>query len=105
YNGGGNLFAVVPENTDTALGTALEKEAQKYLITANSAYIVSEPLLISELLGKNYSTFNAEKENELNIRKKLKINVSVSPSSEFIGEELFDGIVIKAEENSEHKYC
>ncbi len=105
YNGGGNLFAVVPENTDTALGTALEKEAQKYLITANSAYIVSEPLLISELLGKNYSTFIAEKENELNIRKKLKINVSVSPSSEFIGEELFDGIVIKAEENSEHKYC
>ena len=104
YNGGGNLFAVVPEDTDPAFGEALEAEAQKYLVTANSAYCVSEPMLLSELLGKDYRIRIAEKENELEQRKKLKISFDAAPRSGFAGKDIF-GIPINASETDEGAYC
>ncbi len=105
YNGGGNLFALVPEDVDTDIGLQLEETAQKYLITADSAYMVSEPVLLSELLGRNYRTVIASKENELDKRKKVKINADISPCTEFLGKEIFDDIHIEAEKNDEQKYC
>ena len=51
YNGGGNLLALVSGNTDPEIVVQLEQEADAYLVTANSAYYLSEPFLLSEYLG------------------------------------------------------
>lgn len=104
YNGGGNLFAIAPADCDEDIGTKLEQEAQRYLVTAESAYYVSKPLSLSELLGKDYRTKIAEKENELDRRKKLKMSYDPEPVSTMIGQEIA-GVAIKAEENTEKQYC
>ncbi|MBE6900923.1 MAG: hypothetical protein E7478_00455 [Ruminococcaceae bacterium] len=104
YNGGGNLFAIAPADCDGDIGTQLEQEAQRYLVTAESAYYVSKPLALSELLGKDYRAKIAEKENELDRRKKLKMSYDPEPVSTMIGQEIA-GVTIKAEENNEKQYC
>lgn len=105
YNGGGNLFAVVPEKCDKNTGNLLEAEAQKYLITANTAYFLSERISLSKLLGKNYKNIIASKESELEERKKSKVQYVPAPVTQFLDKELM-GIEIKADKIVEgYEYC
>ncbi len=105
YNGGGNLFAVVPADCDKNTGNFLEAEAQKYLITANTAYFLSEEILLSELLGKNYRSIIASRESELEERKKSKVQYVPAPVTQFLDKELM-GMKIKADETGDGgEYC
>lgn len=90
YNGGGNLFALVPADTDESLVTELEELAQSMLVTANSAYYISEPMPLSRILGKQYRDTMAYIESELEQRKKAKVLFDTSPESEWIGRTLLD---------------
>lgn len=73
YNGGGNIFAILPENTDADFAKRLEETADKLLVTASVAYCLSEPVNVADILGDNYSSKMAAIENNLDERKKLKI--------------------------------
>lgn len=90
YNGGGNLFALVPADTDESLVNELEELAQGLLVTANSAYYISEPMPLSKILGKQYRDTMAYIESELEQRKKAKVLFDTSPESEWIGRKLLD---------------
>ena len=39
YNGGGNIFCILPESVDENFAMELENEAEKYLVSANTAYV------------------------------------------------------------------
>lgn len=85
YNGGGNLLALVSGNTDPEIVVQLEQEADAYLVTANSAYYLSEPFLLSEYLGNEYRNLTAKIENGLSERKKAKLHYDPKPESQFVG--------------------
>ena len=106
YNGGGNLLALVPADTDPSLGIAMEQEAQKRLVTAQTAYYVSERISLSSLLGKQYSEQLRTLELALTARKKTKILFQAKPKSEMLHQELSDGIRIEAETLPDaEQYC
>lgn len=106
YNGGGNLFALVPADCNENLGYQLEAEAQRYLLTANTAYFLTDTLLLSELLGKKYKAIVMQKENALNERKKSKVLFDTAPKSEFLGSRIMGDVLIDASELSRAKeYC
>lgn len=96
YNGGGNLFALVPADCDADLGCRIEQEAQRYLLTANTAYFLSDEIMLSDLLGKDYKSVVMQKEIQLNERKKSKVLSSISPKSEFIGGRIMGDVLIDA---------
>lgn len=73
YCGGGNIFAILPEDTNSNLNIKLEIEAQKYLISGNIAYYLSEPIKLSKILGKEYRETLRHVEQSLDDRKKTKI--------------------------------
>ena len=73
YNGGGNIFAILPENADADFSKKLEETADKLLVTASVAYCLSEPVNVTDILGDNYRSKMAAIENTLDERKKLKI--------------------------------
>lgn len=73
YNGGGNIFAILPENADADFAKKLEEMADKLLITASVAYCMSEPINVTDILSDNYRSKMAAIENKLDERKKLKI--------------------------------
>lgn len=99
YCGGGNIFALVPGDTDENYALKLEETAQKYLVSANIAYCVSRPIKLSLLLGKEYKRIISENESELNERKKLKIIDSIESESE-IDDVCIDGAKIEIEKTS-----
>ncbi len=86
YNGGGNILALVPEETDAQIAAEMELLADRYLITANSAYVLSEPFMLSEFLGSQYHELQSKLEYDLNERKKTKVSFAAAPESKFIGE-------------------
>lgn len=90
YNGGGNLFALVPADTDVAIGNELEQLAQDMLVTANSAYYISEEVMLSTILGKDYKKTMAQIEAALEMRKKSKVMYDISPESALIGRVLLN---------------
>lgn len=73
YCGGGNIFAILPEDTQSDFNIQLEIEAQKYLISGNIAYYLSEPIRLSKILGKEYRETLRHIEQSLDDRKKTKI--------------------------------
>lgn len=73
YCGGGNIFAILPEDTHSNFNIKLEIEAQKYLISGNIAYYLSEPIKLSKILGKEYRETLRHVEQSLDDRKKTKI--------------------------------
>lgn len=97
YNGGGNLLALVPADTDPSLGIAMEQEAQKRLVTAQTAYYVSECIPLSSLLGKQYNEQLRTLELALTARKKTKILFQTEPKSAMLHQVIADGIRIEAE--------
>ena len=90
YNGGGNLFALVPADTDESLVNELEQLEQSMLVTSNSAYYISEPMPFSKILGKEYRDTMAYIESELEQRKKAKVLFDISLESAWIGRILID---------------
>ena len=97
YCGGGNIFAVLPEDCPTDFNIDLEREAQKYLISGNIAYYLSEPMNISQLLGDNYRLNMVMIENALDERKKTKIYNNPSMESSIFtakGVSLIDSLTI-----------
>ncbi len=96
YNGGGNLFALVPADCDTTLACQLEAEAQRYLLTANTAFVLGEVLPLSCLLGKQYTAFVMRTEHQLNERKKSKILSDIAPQTPFLGERMLGDVLIDA---------
>ncbi len=105
YNGGGNLLAIVPANCPSELGNVLENEAESYLITANTAYILSEEMQLSALLGDNYSHIVARLERQLTERKKTKFLSTVAPKSQFLGERIKEVRIDAEEMPFADKYC
>lgn len=106
YNGGGNLFALVPADCDADLGYQLEAEAQRYLLTANTAYFLTEEMQLSELLGRNYKSIVMQKESQLNERKKTKVLSDTVPKSEFLGGRIMGDVLIDAGEFPQAwEYC
>lgn len=84
YSGGGNIFAVVPEDCDDSFALELEGAAKKLLISADIAYYISKSMMLSDIFGENYKTKMVDVENRLNERKKLIINCSERLESEYI---------------------
>lgn len=83
YNGGGNVFCILPYSTDDSFAIELEKQAQKYLISANVAFVFMDAQL-SDIYGDNYQETMRHLEELLSERKKLKISVAVTPENPFI---------------------
>lgn len=73
YNGGGNIFAILPKDTDDEFPKSLEEKADKLLITAQIAYYLSKPMPVSVILGADYRFKMVEIENCLSDRKNLKL--------------------------------
>lgn len=74
YCGGGNIFAVVPEDCEENFAVMLEKSAKDVLLSADIAYYLSEPVKLVDIFGENYRLKMSVIENKLNERKKLIIN-------------------------------
>ena len=105
YNGGGNMLAVVPANAPDNIGEMLEQAAERCLLTANIAYICSEPFPLSKLLGAEYKSCIAEIEQLLTERKKSRSICNMKPESEMDGETLCEVALRLPEPNSSGKYC
>lgn len=105
YNGGGNMLAVVPANAPDNIGEMLEQAAERCLLTANIAYICSEPFPLSKLLGAEYKSCIAEIEQLLTERKKSRSICNMKPESEMNGETLCEVALRLPEPNSSGKYC
>lgn len=105
YNGGGNMLAVVPANAPDNIGEMLEQAAERCLLTANIAYICSEPFPLSKLLGAEYKSRIAEIEQLLTERKKSRSICNMRPESEMNGETLCEVALRLPEPNSSGKYC
>ena len=82
YNGGGNMLAVVPaQNAPKEIGEMLEEAAQRCLVTANIAYVCSEPFPLSMLLGAEYKSCISSIEQLLTERKKSRAVCDLMPAS------------------------
>ena len=113
YSGGGNIFAILPEDCDDKLIIEMERKAQEILISANVAYYLSEPIPLKEILNDKYITRIGKVERELSERKKMKLFVPVKP--ELRGDEIINlesGEKIKIDikkklntEDTEKKLC
>lgn len=81
YNGGGNIFCILPGDTDEDLCRELENEAQKYLVSANTAYVMVDARL-DDIKNKYKDTVRMVEE-KLADRKKLKIFNAINTESVF----------------------
>lgn len=81
YNGGGNIFCILPAGTGEDFALMLEEEAQKYLVSANTAYVLMRAKLSD--IQKEYRETMRKLEEKLSERKKLKISINSNPRSEF----------------------
>ncbi len=85
YCGGGNIFAALPEWADERFALTLEARAQRVLLTAKTAYYISEPMPLSSLLDEKYNRNMTAVEERLAERKKLRIFSDTKPVSELAG--------------------
>lgn len=83
YSGGGNIFCILPQCADESLCMQLENEGRKYLVSANTAYVMIESSL--DKLEKDYKTVMHGLEERLADRKKLKLYNAIAAKSEFFG--------------------
>ena len=84
YCGGGNVFAALPEWADDSFALRLEQEAQRVLLTANTAYYMSDAMPLSAILGEDYKRNMTEVEERLAERKKLRIFADIKPVSTLV---------------------
>lgn len=89
YNGGGNVFAILPQDTEDDFAIMLEEKVTRLLITANIAYCLSSPADVSYILGSGYSKNMADIENALDERKKLKIYNKINSGTSEIPADFF----------------
>lgn len=100
YCGGGNIFALLPEDCDNKLTIELEDSAHSILISANIAYYLSEPIPLKEILSKNYKEKMSSTERKLDERKKLKIFTPVQTKANLnLIIELKDGEIVNIDKN------
>mgnify|MGYP000986791635 CR=1 FL=1 len=81
YCGGGNIFALLPEDCDNKLTIELEDSAHSILISANIAYYLSEPIPLQEVFSEGYKSKMEKIEEKLEERKKMKVFVPVQPKA------------------------
>jgi len=81
YCGGGNIFALLPEDCDNKLTIELEDSAHSILISANIAYYLSEPIPLQEVFSEGYKSKMVKIEEKLDERKKMKVFVPVQPKA------------------------
>lgn len=81
YCGGGNIFALLPEDCDNKLTIELEDSAHSILISANIAYYLSEPIPLQEVFSEGYKSKMEKIEEKLDERKKMKVFVPVQPKA------------------------
>ncbi|MGN0692683.1 MAG: hypothetical protein ACI4K7_10080 [Oscillospiraceae bacterium] len=109
YCGGGNIFAIVPEDCSEAFALELEAAAKKLLVSADAAYYISDVMPLSDIMGRNYREKMTGIENHLNERKKLIINCSSDSRSDYIGSciEFGEGLMapVNAKEIAEGGIC
>ena len=58
YNGGGNIFCILPPDTEKNFAIELEKTAQKYLVSANVAYVLKKARF-SDILNNYHETMGS----------------------------------------------
>ena len=106
YKGGGNMLAVIPTaNTPENIGELLEQAADHCMLTANTAYVCSEPFPLSKLLGAEYRSCIAGIEQLLTERKKSRAICDLKPVSEMNGETLCDVKLHLPEIHSTSSFC
>ena len=105
YNGGGNMLALIPASAPADIGDTLEHAAERCLLTANVAYICTEPFPLSELLSTGYNHCIAGIESELNERKKSRSVCDYQPVSEMNGEKLCEVLLRLPEAQNSGDYC
>lgn len=106
YKGGGNMLAVIPAvNKPENIGELLEQAAERCLLTANTAYVCSEPFPLSKLLGAEYRSCIADIEQLLTERKKSRAICDLKPISEMTGESLCDVELHLPEIDSIESFC
>ncbi len=106
YNGGGNMLAIIPAaNTPNNIGEMLEQAAERCLLTANIAYVCSEPFPLSKLLGAEYKSCIARIEQLLTERKKSRAICDLQPVSEMNGETLCDVLLHLPESQTNGAFC
>ena len=71
YSGGGNILCILPKDVEENFALELEKEAKKYLISANCAYVVMK--VTKGEIEKDYKNVINRLEQKLADRKKLKL--------------------------------
>ena len=81
YNGGGNIFCILPPDIEWDFAHMLEEEAQKYLVSANTAYVLGKTRYSD--IRKSYAKVMARIEEMLNERKNMKIAIDFKPESVF----------------------
>ena len=82
YSGGGNIFAIVPEECDDKFALELEEKAREILISANIAFNLSKPQPLKDFFNKNYKSKMFDIERRLDERKKLKVFIPESPKTD-----------------------
>ena len=106
YKGGGNMLAVIPAaNAPENIGEMLEQAAERCLLTANTAYVCSEPFPLSKLLGTEYKRSIANIEQLLTERKKSRAICDLKPLSEMQGETLCDVELHFPEVHTTDSFC
>ncbi len=106
YKGGGNMLAVIPVvNSPQNIGELLEQAADHCMLTANTAYVCSEPFPLSKLLGAEYRICIASIEQLLTERKKSRSICDLKPISEMTGELLCDVELCLPEIHSTQSFC
>lgn len=82
YSGGGNIFAILPEECHDSFALELEEKAREILISANIAFNLSEPQPLKNFFNKNYKSKMSGIERQLDERKKLKVFIPESPKTD-----------------------
>lgn len=88
YNGGGNIFCILPESVGESFAMELEQEAEKYLVSANTAYVAM--CITRDEFENNYKETIRNLERKLSSRKKMKIFNPIISESAFAHQEYMD---------------
>lgn len=106
YSGGGNMLAVIPaDSAPENIGEMLEQAAERCLLTANIAYVCSEAMPLSNLLGEKYKSCIASIEQLLTERKKSRAICDLKPISEMNGKMLCNVKLVLQKQSDSGVFC
>ena len=84
YNGGGNVFCLLPYETEDDFALETEREAEKYLISAKIAFVMQDSDIGS--IEQHYADTIRALEAVLNERRKLKLSIALNRENPFFAD-------------------